>query len=49
MSVAGYSWNLVSFQQRGLSEAVRASIHYFNTRREIDIFAATLKEILVAV
>ena len=48
VSVAGYSWNLVSFRLRGLSEAVRTSIHYFNTDEEIDIFVATLKEILTA-
>ena len=46
VSVAGYSWNLVSFKQRDLNEAVRASVHYFNTDEEIDIFEATLKEIL---
>ena len=29
---------LVSFEKRGLKAVVRASLHYFNTDEEIDIF-----------
>jgi selenocysteine lyase/cysteine desulfurase len=39
------SGNLVSFQQRGLDQVVRASIHYYNTEEEIDNFINMLKEI----
>jgi selenocysteine lyase/cysteine desulfurase len=40
------SGSLVSFQQRGLTELVRASLHYYNTEAEIDIFIDTLQKIL---
>ena len=46
VSASKGSGSLVSFQQRGLSELVRASLHYYNTREEIDYFAATLQKIL---
>jgi len=46
VTVADGSGSLVSFQQRGISEAVRASVHYFNTDREIDYFLDSLKNIL---
>lgn len=37
---------LVSFQQRGIHEIVRASVHYFNTVGEIGRFTTTLREVL---
>ena len=40
------SGNLVSFQQRGLSGVVRASLHYYNTDEEIDYFVDALHKIL---
>ena len=39
VSVSDGSGSLVSFQQRGLSAVVRASVHYFNTEQEIDRFS----------
>ncbi len=46
VSTSAGSGNLVSFQQRGLNEVVRASVHYYNTRREIQYFIDELKSIL---
>ncbi len=46
VSTSQGSGNLVSFQQRGLTEVVRASLHYYNTEKEIDHFITTLKKIL---
>jgi len=40
------SGSLVSFQQRGLQELVRASLHYYNTEDEIDYFVTTLEKVL---
>jgi cysteine desulfurase/selenocysteine lyase len=37
VSVSAGPGSLVSFQQRGLTGVVRASLHYFNTEAEIDI------------
>ena len=42
VSISSGSGNLVSFQQRGLDEVVRASVHYFNTEAEIDFMVDTL-------
>jgi cysteine desulfurase/selenocysteine lyase len=39
------SGSLVSFQQRGLSELVRASVHYYNTYEEVDTFIEVLQRI----
>jgi len=46
VSTSEGSGNLVSFQQRGLTEVVRASLHYYNTEQEIDYFINTLRTIL---
>lgn len=46
VSTSKGSGNLVSFQDRGITEVVRASVHYFNTNEEIDYFVDTLKKIL---
>ncbi|MDA7809768.1 MAG: hypothetical protein QMC15_05830 [Gammaproteobacteria bacterium] len=37
----------MSFQHRGLTEVVRASVHDFNTDEEIDHFIAVLKQVLI--
>ena len=46
VSLAGGSGMLVSFQQRGLEQVVRASLHYYNTPQEIDYFITTLEAVL---
>ena len=46
VSTSDGSGNLISFQQRGLKEVVRASLHYYNTEQEIDYFIDTLRTIL---
>lgn len=43
VSVSDGSGMLVSFQQRGLEQLLRASVHYFNTVEEIDIFIEKLQ------
>ena len=48
VSTSGGSGNLVSFRDRGLTEVVRASVHYYNTEEEIAYFADTLKSYLAA-
>ena len=47
ISVSSGSGTLLSFQQRGLDEVVRASLHYYNTQAEIDLFVEKLKQFLV--
>jgi cysteine desulfurase/selenocysteine lyase len=42
VSISSGSGNLISFQKRGITEVVRASLHYFNTEQEIDYFLHTL-------
>jgi cysteine desulfurase/selenocysteine lyase len=44
------SWNSASntyldMTARGLEEIVRASVHYYNTEQEVDIFIKELKEL----
>jgi cysteine desulfurase/selenocysteine lyase len=46
VSTSKGSGSLVSFQDRGLKEVVRASVHYFNTDEEIDYFVDVLKKII---
>ena len=46
VSVSDGSGSLVSFVQRGLTEVVRASVHYFNTESEVDYFEDSLKKIV---
>ena len=46
VSISDGSGSLVSFQQRGLTEVVRASLHYFNTTREIDYFCEITNALL---
>lgn len=42
VSVSDGSGSLISFEQRGLEQLVRASVHYFNTEDEIDFFVKQL-------
>ncbi len=44
ISIAGGSGSLISFESRGIKEAIRASIHYYNTKEEIDIFVKKLDQ-----
>jgi len=46
VSVSSGSGTLLSFQQRGLDEVVRASVHYYNTETEIDVFIKKLEQFL---
>lgn len=46
VSIPRGSGSLVSFQERGLQELVRASLHYYNTETEIDYFVETLGKVL---
>ena len=46
VSVSAGSGSLVSFQDRGLTEVVRASVHYYNTEQEIAYFIEALRIIL---
>lgn len=45
VSISDGSGSFVSFQQRGLTEVVRASAHYFNTEAEIDFMIDQIKVI----
>lgn len=46
VSVSSGSGSMVSFHQRGLTELVRASVHYFNTDDEITHVVETLTALL---
>ena len=46
VSISKGSGSLVSFKHRGLTEVVRASLHYYNTEQEIDYFVEVLHNIL---
>ena len=40
---ADWAYSLVSFQHRGLTEVLRALVHYFSTGEEIGHFIDVLK------
>jgi len=46
VSTSKGSGSLISFQDRGLTEVVRASVHYYNTESEIEYMAQCLKKLL---
>jgi selenocysteine lyase/cysteine desulfurase len=45
VSVSGRSSTLLDMEARGLSDLVRASVHYYNSAEEIERFCETLKTI----
>lgn len=45
VGVSSGAGSMVSFEQRGLTQVVRASVHYFNTEEEIDYFVDVLRSI----
>lgn len=46
VEVSSRSSTLLDMDDRGLSEVVRASVHYFNTEREVDHFCDALSALL---
>ena len=36
----------IDMEERGISEILRASVHYYNTKEEVDIFCRTLRSVL---
>ncbi len=48
VSTSKGSGSLLSFQERGIEEVVRSSVHYYNTESELDYFVDTLQRLLRA-
>lgn len=48
VSVSGAGSSLLDFQARGLTEVVRASVHYYTSEQEVARFTAALAEVLRA-
>ena len=44
--VSGAASTLLHMSARGLSDLIRASVHYYNTHEEIDGFVASLAKIV---
>jgi selenocysteine lyase/cysteine desulfurase len=44
VSASPQRYTRIDMEQRGLSEVVRASVHYYNTEEEIDLLCAQLAE-----
>ena len=47
VSVAQASGTLLDMEQRGLDTLVRASVHYYNSEEEVDIFCHVIKELTI--
>ena len=45
VTVSDGSGSLVSFQQRGIQQLVRASVHYFNTEQEVEYFLEIMENL----
>ena len=43
VGVSGGPGSLIDFQQRGIQSLIRVSLHYFNTREEIDLLVSKLR------
>jgi selenocysteine lyase/cysteine desulfurase len=41
------AFGVIDFDQKGVSWAIRASPHYYNTREELDIFIESIREIIL--
>lgn len=46
VSITGRNSTLTDMEQRNLESIVRASVHYYNTKNEIDIFTQSLRQII---
>lgn len=40
------SYGLIDFDEKGVERVIRASVHYYNTREEIEFLIDTLSEII---
>ena len=47
VSVAQASGTLLDMEQRGIETLIRASVHYYNSEEEIDIFCHAIKELTI--
>ena len=47
VSVAEASGTLLDMEERGIEKLIRASVHYYNSEEEIDIFCHAIKELTI--